>query len=133
MKTWKIWLGLVVVFGCGVAIGGIGAAVTIRHVIKAHIDQGPMGARKLMMKGLKHHLRLSAAQTPAIEAAVAKAHDKLWRMRDEKEPEIQAILEQAIAEMGEVLDQTQRERLANFHAQAKSRWHVAAPAPAAAP
>lgn len=120
-RRWLTALLGVLIFGAGVACGvGFTIVVVVNRLQYAihHPEEGParVAAR------LQHRLSLNDEQTTKVEAIVAKHQVELVAIRQEFQPKVMDQLDQIHDEIGEVLDDSQRERWTKLFHDVRERW-----------
>jgi Spy/CpxP family protein refolding chaperone len=103
---------LALAFLLGVVVGGL--CVELLHLRRmAAWHHGADGPPELdfLVRRLERRLDLSREQTRQVEAIVEHARDDLWELRREVAPRIHGRMEEARAEIEQLLTPEQREEL----------------------
>lgn len=124
MKKWKIWLGLMLVFLSGLGIGSISTKIYIRHKFAGSWQRGPEAIKKSIVGRLTKELGLTKDQQIETEKIVGEALSKWLKIRAQYQPEIDAIVENCVAQMKTRLTFKQQKILDIIHERVKKRWHT---------
>ena len=124
MKKWQLWLGVVTVFVLGVLVGVLGTALAVKRLVGQVVDGGPEAVREVVVRRLARELDLTAAQRAKIETITRATHEQLMQLRAEKQPEIEAILADAIDKMRRELQPEQQDRLQALYDRATRTWRL---------
>jgi hypothetical protein len=103
---------LVLAFLLGAVVGGLSFELLhLRRMVGWH--HGVDGPPELgfLVRRLERRLDLSPEQTRHVEAIVERARDDLWELRRQVAPRIHTRMEEARAEIEELLTPEQREEL----------------------
>jgi len=120
-RRWLTALLGVLIFGGGFACGAGFTVVVAVHRLQYAI-QHPEEAPARVATTLQRRLRLDDAQKSKIEAIVAKHQIELAAVRREFQPRVIEQLEQIRDEIGQVLDESQRERWTKMFEDVRDRW-----------
>ena len=124
MKTWKMHLGVSLVFVCGLVIGSAATGLVVKYKVAQVIRGGSPAMTRTVMRRLSWELRLKADQKPAVEKTVVRMQEELHSLRAKYRPESEAIIRQGIADIRAGLPADQQQRLDNYCARLKSRWDL---------
>ncbi len=120
-RRWLTALLGVLIFGAGFACGAGFTIVVAVHRLQYAIHH-PEEAPARVASTLQRKLRLDDAQKAKIEAIVAKHQVELAAVRREFQPRVIEQLEQIRDEIGQVLDDSQRERWTKMFDTVRDRW-----------
>ena len=118
----RIWIGLALLFTCGVGFGVAGTLLGVRKYALNVANGGPPAVRKVLVQKLRFELKLRDDQVPAVTALVEAGQNDVLAIRNKVRPEIEAVLETRRAELRELLDDEQRARLEVLHNRMQERW-----------
>ncbi len=123
MSRMKLWVGLIVLFGAGVATGVTGAHV-FHDLARASQSRGAAAQHERIMKRLTDHLSLSPAQQAQVEPIVTRAHVALLELRLTQQSEIDRILAQSMTDLKALLSSEQQRQLDELYQRLQSRWQA---------
>ncbi|HEY6085179.1 MAG TPA: hypothetical protein VIU63_07265 [Nitrospira sp.] len=122
MSRFKLWTGLILLFGAG-ALSGIMATVLLHDLDRTpRGERGPAAQHERIVKRLTQELSLTAEQRAAIEPIVTRAHVAILELRFAHQVDIERILSQGMAELKEKLSAAQQSELDNMYARLQERW-----------
>ena len=124
MKTWKIRLGVLLVFVCGLIIGSVATGLSVKYKVAQVIRGGSPAMTRTILRRLAWELRLKNDQKPAVEKTVVRMQEELRQLRAKYRPETEAIVRSGIEEIRAGLPVDQQRRLDDYCAQLKSRWDL---------
>ena len=124
MKTWKIRLGVLLVFVCGLIIGSVATGLSVKYKVAQVIRGGSPAMTRTILRRLAWELRLKNDQKPAVEKTVVRMQEELRQLRAKYRPETEAIVRSGIDEIRAGLPADQQRRLDDYCAQLKSRWDL---------
>lgn len=125
-RRWVSVLIGVLIFGGGFATGVGFTIVTAVHRLQYAIHH-PEEAPARVASTLKRKLSLDEAQTSKVESVVAKHLQVLIAIHNEFLPKVVEQLRQIRDEIGETLDEKQRERWYKMFDDVRERWLPALP------
>ena len=124
MKTWKVRLGVLLVFVCGLIIGSVATGLSVKYKVAQVIRGGSPAMTRTILRRLAWELRLKDDQQPAVEKTVVRMQEELQQLRAKYRPETEAIVRRGIDEIRAGLPADQQRRLDDYCAQLKSRWDL---------
>jgi len=107
--TSKNILALVLIFICGVVIGGAGTIILERAMIKRALNN-PSRARAMIVRRIVRDYRLTREQKVSIEAIVKDSAKQLAEIRLSVAPDVEKVLLNSRDRIAAELDNTQREK-----------------------
>lgn len=108
MKKWKIWLGLVLVFVSGVAVGSVCSAVLIHDKVLGIARSGPDAISDIATKKLARRLNLDDKQKLAVHEALRDTQFRMMTVAEKSQPEIEQIFNDGQEMIKQVLDERQK-------------------------
>lgn len=124
MSRLKLWVGLIVLFGAGVATGSIGTSLYTDAERVHRGERGPVAQHERIMKRLTQGLSLTAQQQLEIEPIVSRAHVAILELRFSHQGEIERILSKGMAEIKERLSPEQQAELDKMYGGLQQRWQL---------
>lgn len=124
MSRLKLWVGLIVLFGAGVATGSIGTSLYTDAERVHRGERGPVAQHERIMKRLTQGLLLTAQQQLEIEPIVSRAHVAILELRFSHQGEIERILSKGMAEIKERLAPEQQAELDKMYGGLQQRWQL---------
>lgn len=124
MSQLKLWVGLIVLFGAGVATGSIGTSLYTDAERVHRGERGPAAQHERIMKRLTQGLSLTAQQQLEIEPIVSRAHVAILELRFSHQGEIERILSKGMAEIKERLSPEQQAELDKMYGGLQQRWQL---------
>lgn len=124
MSRLKLWVGLIVLFGAGVATGSIGTSLYTDAERVHRGERGPAAQHERIMKRLTQGLSLTAQQQLEIEPIVSRAHVAILELRFSHQGEIERILSKGMAEIKERLAPEQQAELDKMYGGLQQRWQL---------
>ena len=118
MKDWKAIVGVIAVFLLGIAAGGLLTLGIIRHQIAG----GAPVMGRLVERRLSWRLRLDATQREQLHTIVTDAQHQLHAVRRQIRPQVEVILDDAVAKERATLRPDQQEKFDRLIARSKARW-----------
>jgi Spy/CpxP family protein refolding chaperone len=120
MNKWKAIAGVVLVFILGGLAGALGTMCICRH------GDGLMWGRphaygEAVVRRLDHELKLSAEQKKQVEVIVNDARAEIKGLREQAQPKIDAIFEQAVSRVSAVLSPEQKAKFEKFVEKKRER------------
>jgi len=108
MNSWRIWLGLAVIFLSGLLTGVLGVGFYLRHTLRSFQEQGPSALDGVVVKGLDWKLDLSDQQRVQVTAAVEDTHREFMRFRAEHHDQLMAIMTAALDRLEGLIEPEQQ-------------------------
>lgn len=124
MSRFKLWAGLIVLFGAGVLTGILGASLYIDSGRMPRGDRGPAAQHERMMKRLTEELSLTAQQQTEIDPIVTWAHVAILELRFSHQAEIEDILAKGMTDIKAKLSSAQQAELDTMYARLQQRWQT---------
>lgn len=122
MTRFKLWAGLIILFGAG-ALTGIVATYLYCDSDRSHRgERGPVAQHERMMKRFTQELSLTARQQADIEPIVTRAHLAILELRFAHQAEIEQILAGGMAEIKTVISAEQQSGLDRMYQRLQQRW-----------
>ena len=115
------WL-LAGVFLLGVACGALGFAAFGLRALHGRF-MNPERMEHIVVRHLTRRLKLDDAQRSVLEEVARKAHGQIRQVRDETLPRLEAIIDQACAELRPSLRPDQQAELEKVRGEAIERLH----------
>lgn len=118
MPKWRMWIGVLAVFACGLAIGAVAGSLYERHAALMHIariraDRGASIAQ-ITLDRLTRDLELAPEQTAAIKPLLEKGFERAHQMFEEFRPQVDKVLEETAGQIKTGLKPEQAQRLAEL-------------------
>jgi Spy/CpxP family protein refolding chaperone len=119
---WKVWLGLVALFLSGVLVGVAGTGVYFKGSLERALTGGhrPMMG-KMIMHRLNAELHLTEQQRVEVGKIVCDSERQLTEMRRKHRPEVEEVIQGAMARIKPLLSPEQQQKLDAIHEKAKER------------
>lgn len=120
----RIWLSVLltlVVFVSGLVVGVGGTLIAVRHEM-LRVVHNPQEAPARIAAHLRSKLGLSDEQTRQVEAVVARRQAALQAIRHLVQPQVEAELDQAANEIGQILNESQRQDWDAMVAKIRQNW-----------
>ncbi|MFN8388723.1 MAG: hypothetical protein U0136_00365 [Bdellovibrionota bacterium] len=111
----RIWFGVLVVFSLGAVVGSAGTKIYYSRWFFGIINEGPPAVRRVLLHKLDSELHPTAEQSQQIEKIVTEYHLKVIELRRSHQPEMEAILDQAIRDLDPVLNAEQQKKLHSLY------------------
>lgn len=108
-RRWLTALMLVVTFGCGVIVGGVGIATFISNRVQEAIHH-PERMPERVTTRLAGRLDLSEAQRAKVLDILKRRQQELMAIRREAQPKVEDVLNHIETDVAGELDSTQKER-----------------------
>jgi len=121
MAKWKIWVGLLVLFGSGVLIGSVGTRMYVRHQISSIFSRERPAIRNLFVRRLTRELDLTREQRQKIEEIASRAAEKFQELHTQHRSEVELIIDKSASEMKKHLSLEQQEQFDELRARMKAR------------
>ena len=123
MKTWKVWLSIILIFVSGLSIGFIGGLQTAKMGAIRAFQKGPAGIQHIVLRRLTRQLDLSAEQQKGVDQILSSLQQQLTGIRDEQKPRISAILDTGFQQIRAQLNPDQQAKLDEMRARLRERWN----------
>jgi len=120
-RTWVSVLLTAIIFISGLVIGAGGALIAVRREM-LHVVHNPQEAPRRIAAHLQSKLGLSDEQTRQVEGVVRQRQAALQAIRREVQPQVEAELDLAADEIGQLLDDTQRRQWDAMVANIRETW-----------
>lgn len=124
MSRLKLWVGLIVLFGAGMATGSVGTSLYADAERMHRGERGPASQHDRIMKRLTEGLSLTTQQQLEIEPIVSRAHVAILDLRFSHQREIEQILNAGIADLKGKLSSEQQSELDKMYAGLQQRWQL---------
>lgn len=122
MSRFKLWAGLIILFGAG-ALTGIVATSLYCDFDRSHRgERGPAAQHERIMKRLTQELSLTARQQADIEPVVTRAHLAILELRFSHQAEVEQILAGGMGELKGQLSAEQQSELDRMYQRLQQRW-----------
>jgi hypothetical protein len=122
MKNWKTILGVVAVFVLGMLAGGLVTAKIFQHRIHQVLTGDQSVVANVIVRRLCWRLRLDATQREQLRAIVSEAQQELKTVRKQVQPQVEEILDRAVAKERATLRPEQVEKFDRLVAERKTKW-----------
>lgn len=111
MRSWKTWVGLVAIFLAGCVVGAAMVGVFGKHKID-QLLRGEKGVvESSVLKYLVRKLDLDQSTRDAIRPILQETGKELRELRRRQAPEIDVVVDRAVARIKERLDPERCEKL----------------------
>ncbi|NGZ08559.1 MAG: hypothetical protein CV088_04110 [Nitrospira sp. LK70] len=124
MSRLKLWVGMIVLFGAGVATGSVGTSLYADAERMHRGERGPAAQHERIMKRLTQGLSLTTQQQLEIEPIVGRAHVAILDLRFSHQGEIEQILSEGMADIKGKLSTEQQSELDKMYAGLQQRWQL---------
>ncbi len=122
MSRVKLWAGLIVLFAAGALTGVVGTCLYHDSERSHRGERGPGVQHERIMKRLTRELSLTPAQQAAVDPIVSRSHVAILELRLAHQPEIDAVLTKAMADLKETLSPAQQAQLDKMYTRLQQRW-----------
>lgn len=109
MKRWRIWLGIWIIFFCGVAVGIVGTGLYIHNRVVSIFHGGPKAFERAVLDALDWHLDLDGEQIDALALIIADTHKEIYLFRKTHHQGLREICTKSLNRVEEVLTPLQQE------------------------
>jgi hypothetical protein len=110
-KTWKVVLGVVLIFLFGWLCGSFSTAIFLHHRMLVTLRRGPEGLADAVQRPLTRGMNLDDDQKTKFHAALVSYFRERWALQKEIQPEIANLNEEALQEVDAFLKPDQQQRL----------------------
>jgi hypothetical protein len=124
MSRLKLWVGMIVLFGAGMATGSVGTSLYADAEWVHRGERGPAAQYERIMKRLTQGLSLTTRQQLEIEPIVSRAHVAILDLRFSHQGEIERILSEGMADIKGKLSSEQQSELDKMYAGLQQRWQL---------
>jgi len=122
MNKLKLWTGIFLILLIGMLIGSMGTKMYTRHKIARFIDApDPPGAR--ILRRLSDKLDLSPPQKEKFDKILDRSVTEWTEFREKYQPEFQNLFDETIAQIKNLLNDEQKQKLDDMHDRLKKRIH----------
>lgn len=126
MKRLKSILTVLLIFVCGVIVGGImGSGATMHDFVNKTFRDGPPNIRRVLLQRAKHDLKLDDDQAHQFWQIFNETGGELREVLQPVLPQIAAVFNKAEGRLRNVLNQGQADAFNRFMKTARSRWETA--------
>ncbi|HEX4343893.1 MAG TPA: hypothetical protein VH255_10900 [Verrucomicrobiae bacterium] len=116
MKTLKVILVLLLVFGAGAVGGVVATRIAVRHFI-ANAVANPDIVQVRIERELTRKLSLDRRQRVEVNAVLKQTHESLKALREQFQPQFTNIVENARNQISTILTPEQQEKFLELQAQ----------------
>jgi hypothetical protein len=124
MKKWKLWMGMLLIFIAGGAVGAIGTGLFVKHKIVSIIEEGQPVVEKLAVRILSRRLDLTADQKSETARIIRETQQRLQAIRLRVRPEALEIITTGKEDIKALLDPDQKKTLDQLYTKMKRRWEI---------
>lgn len=121
MKKFKVIIGVVLIFLAGSLAGSMGASLVFKKRMGEYLSGERFPGMRVLRK-LSTDLNLSDSQKTDIEKILIRSHAELNELRKKHLPEAEKILNTAMGQMKEKLDDAQKGRLDEIYQRFLTRF-----------
>lgn len=111
MRSWRLWVGVVAVFVCGVIAGAVGGNMYARYEAVRRIheirESGGQMLAQMTLRRLSDKLDLSERQQKQIEPLLNEAFARGHEVMEKARPQIDQIMRETMARIKKILDPAQ--------------------------
>ena len=123
LTSWKIYLGMLVIFISGLVIGSAGTGILLKTRFHRFRQAGVEDKQDRVMKMLNWKLKLNEQQQTRIRPIVGELLQNFSRLHSKVYPEIEVLMDQAVEEINKELTPDQQQKLGKLVQGIQSRWH----------
>lgn len=115
MPRWRMWVGVLAVFACGLAIGAVAGSLyerqaALTHIARIRADRGASIAQ-MTLERLTRDLELGPEQTAAVKPVLEKGFERAHQLLEELRPQMDKVLEETAEQIRQGLKPEQVRRL----------------------
>jgi hypothetical protein len=110
-KTWKVVVGVILIFLFGWLCGAICTSISIKHRVIQAIKGGPEGLANAVQRPLERGLNLSDEQQLKFHQALVAYFRQRSALQKQIQPQVEALNQQSIQEVDAFLKSEQQVRL----------------------
>jgi hypothetical protein len=126
MKRLKSILTVLLIFGCGLIVGGILAAgATYHDLVNKIYRDGPVNSRKVLLQRAKHDLNLDEDQAHQFWLILTDTGGELQKALAPVYPQLQSVFARSEMRLREVLNEGQKAKFDSFVKTTRARWGAA--------
>jgi len=130
MKKLKGFLGVFLIFFLGIVFGALLASGAIYAKIWGLIEAGPETVAEFTVQRLNDELKLDDLQKREFQRIADRTRLSLRAIRYRAQPDVEAVIINADAELRIILNPKQQRRLDDVMKRFREKWRAEAPAPA---
>ncbi len=124
MSRYKLWAGLMLLFGAGVLSGALATYLVCAVDWSQRGERGPAAQHERIMKRLTEELTLTAAQHADIEPIVTRVHLEILELRFSHQGDIEQIVGRGMTALKDKLSAEQQSKLDEMYAGLQARWRA---------
>ena len=109
MKAFKSILLLALVFFAGIVIGVVGARIMVRRAVQQAVLH-PEQAQMIVERNIARRLRLDGGQRMKLHQILSDAHEQVWDLRREYQPQMIVVVSNAVQQIEIILTPDQQTR-----------------------
>lgn len=117
----RMWITVVLIFLCGLAVGAAGTGYFIRSHIKDFVRGGPPGASERLIYNLTRGMDLTETQREEIEDIIERTEPEFEKMSTGFRESIKEVVDRQVEEVREVLSEEQKKVLDQRFVEFKKR------------
>ena len=121
MKSFKPALLLLLVFLAGIVVGVIGTRAVVRQVIRSVVANPNLFWTRIE-RTLTADLKLNAEQRARVHQILAETHDRVKTLRNEYQPRLLPVIEQARSDINAALTSEQRAKFDKMLKEKERLW-----------
>jgi hypothetical protein len=106
----------------GFLVGFFSAGVHAKYTFERIFSGGPPAAQEVIVKRLTRELDLSESQRAHVESVVTRTQAELFKLRQQHQPEVRALIDSSIVEMKQQLSPEQCQKLDRHFEMVRQRW-----------
>ena len=110
-KTWKVVLGVMLIFLFGWLCGSFSAAIFLHHRMLVTLQRGPEGLADAVQRPLTRGMDLDAGQKAKFHEALVQYFRERWGLQKQIQPQIADLNKQSLQEVDAFLKPDQQQRL----------------------
>ncbi|MFH0944741.1 MAG: hypothetical protein V2A76_06045 [Planctomycetota bacterium] len=108
MKTWQVWIGILVIFLSGIVTGVLGVGFFLHQRLNALREEGPSALNGVALRALDWKLDFTDRQWVQAEEVVLETHREFRQFRAEHHLRLRAIVTRALDAMESILNAEQK-------------------------
>ncbi len=133
MQAWHAVFGVLLIFASGFLVGVAATRVYVIRKVESEMSSGPMGVRRMILDMMRREIGLTAEQWAPAEEVVREGQAKVFVLRQDFQPKIQAVLEEGIEQLRPILTEEQSQKLEAIYQGIKDSWQGGPGEPLQAP
>lgn len=115
MSKWRMWMGVLAVFACGLVLGAVAGSLYERHAALTHIarlraDRGASIAQ-MTLERLARDLELAPEQSVAVKPLLENGFARVHQLHEDLRPQLDKVLEETAGQIRQALKPAQVQRL----------------------